>query len=163
MHTLSRVRRKGFTLIEMMIAVALGTLVVYTALAGFRTLSQALTTSKQLATENALLRTGMALALEEVDFWIESDNPDDTNRQQMRGTNGRFAGMPFTPFRSIDDPLGLLGLAGIGGLQPLSHPCRRLNKQFEKGLARNIRPRPNRQRDIAVGTGFRHQGGNTVI
>ena len=106
MHTLSRVRRNGFTLIEMMIAVALGTLVVYTALAGFRTLSQALTTSKQLATENALLRTGMALALEEVDFWIESDNPDDTNRQQMRGTNGRFAGMPFTPFRSIDDPLG---------------------------------------------------------
>ena len=65
--------------------------------------------------------------------------------------------------RSADCTPDLLGLAGIGGLQPLSHPCRRLNKQFEKGLARNIRPRPNRQRDIAVGTGFRHQGGNTVI
>lgn len=99
-------RRQGFTLIEMMIAVALGSLVVYTALAGFRTLAQALTASRQLSIENSLLRSGMAMALDEVDFWTESDNPNDPTRQQMRGTSGRFAGMPFTPFRSVDDPLG---------------------------------------------------------
>jgi prepilin-type N-terminal cleavage/methylation domain-containing protein len=106
MHIPSHPRHGGFTLIEMLIAVALGALVVYTALAGFRTLSQAVTASRQLAIENALLRTGMALALEEVDFWNESDDPDDAARQQMRGTSGRSAGMPFTPFRLVDDPLG---------------------------------------------------------
>ena len=100
----------GFTLIELMISMALGMALVYTAVAGFRVLSQAITASRRLSIENGLMRVGMQLALEEVDFWTTSDDPLDANKQPLRtksplragGING-VAGMPFTPFLQVND------------------------------------------------------------
>ena len=94
----------GFTLIELMISMALGIALVYTAVAGFGVLSQAITASRRLSIENGLMRVGMQLALEEVDFWTTSDDPLDANKQPLRagGANG-VAGMPFTPFRNVND------------------------------------------------------------
>jgi hypothetical protein len=98
-------QRQGFTLLEMLISVSLGMALVYTALAGFRVLTQAITTSKQMSTENGLLRAGMQQALDEVDFWTTSDDPFDASRQPMRVGGAATAGMPFTPFRSVVDPI----------------------------------------------------------
>ena len=94
----------GFTLIELMISVVLGMTLVYTAMAGFRVLSQAITATRRMSVENSLIRTGMQLALDEVDFWATTDDPFDTNKQPLRaGGIGGVAGMPFTPFGNIDD------------------------------------------------------------
>jgi hypothetical protein len=89
---------------------ALGMGLVYTAVAGFSVLSQAITASRRLSIENGLMRVGMQLALEEVDFWTTSDDPLDANKQPLRtnktlrvgGSNG-VAGMPFTPFLQVND------------------------------------------------------------
>ena len=48
--------RHAFTLIEMMIAVALGSLVVYIATAGIRTAAQSVASANRLALENSILR-----------------------------------------------------------------------------------------------------------
>lgn len=97
--------RVGFTLLELMIAVSLGMLIVLTAFAGLRTVSQAITKSKALSLENALLRTGMQMALEEADFWTNSDDPEKLiNDQPLRAISGG-AGMAFTPFRNANNPI----------------------------------------------------------
>jgi prepilin-type N-terminal cleavage/methylation domain-containing protein len=91
---------RAFTLIELMIAVALGLLVVYTAFAAVRVATSALTASQRLATENALLRIGMETAVDEADFWTASDDPEVGGNRPLRGvTNG--AGGPFTDFRDL--------------------------------------------------------------
>lgn len=102
-------RRTGFTLIEMLIAMSLGMAVVYTALAGFRVLTQAITTSRQMSLENGLLRAGMQLAMNEVDFWTTSDDPGKPGdtvidpKRPMRMGGGVTPGMPFTPFPNVKD------------------------------------------------------------
>lgn len=97
--------RGGFTLLEMMIAVSLGIIIMLTAFAGLRTVSQAITRAKAMSLENSLLRAGMQMALEEADFWTNSDDPDKViNNQPLRGiSNG--AGMAFTPFRLANNPI----------------------------------------------------------
>jgi prepilin-type N-terminal cleavage/methylation domain-containing protein len=45
---------EGFTLIELMISVTLGSLVIYTATAGFRVASQSMTAANRLGVENAI-------------------------------------------------------------------------------------------------------------
>src|SRR5947209_7664141 len=59
----------AFTLIELLIAMALGLVVLLTAFAGFRVTAQALTASRRIAVENNLMRLGVQLALEEADYW----------------------------------------------------------------------------------------------
>ena len=56
--------QRGFTLIELMIAISLGMLLVYTATAGFRSASQSVTLSNRLALENSLLRAGYFAAVQ---------------------------------------------------------------------------------------------------
>lgn len=92
---------RGFTLIEMMLAVALGLAVVYVAFAGFRVASQAVTITNRMATENALMRAGCDMAHERLDFWTDYDDPvagGETPR--LRASNGG-EGMPFTPMSSV--------------------------------------------------------------
>lgn len=90
-------RRHAFTLIELMIAISLGMMIIYTATAAFRVASQAVTTANRLSLENSILRSGYLLAHRELDFWTSVDDPDNEDRQGLRpGTAA--AGMPFTPF-----------------------------------------------------------------
>ena len=78
--------RHGFTLIELMIAIGLGMLVIYTAVAGFRVASQSVTMANRLSLENALIRSGFQEAHNQMDFWTNLDDPDNTANQRLRGT-----------------------------------------------------------------------------
>lgn len=85
-------RRSGFTLLEMMIAIALSLVVVYTAFAGLRVATQTMTLCNRLSVENGLMRVGFIAALEDLDHWSSYDNPTDPAQQPLRA-----AGMPFAP------------------------------------------------------------------
>ena len=88
---------RGFTLIEVMIALSLGMLILYTAVAAFRMATQSVTVANRLSVENAVLRAGYQIAHRDLDFWTNVDDPDLTTRQGLRpGAVG--SGMPFTPF-----------------------------------------------------------------
>ena len=130
-----KMRQQAFTLIELMIAVTIGLLVVYTAMAGLRVASGALTASNRIALENSLLRVGFIEAMEEVDFWAQSDNPLDPDAGQPFRKPGAGGGMTFTAFSltvdsttnasfvdkglSLSEPSG----GGIGGWN--QHPLAR--------------------------------------
>jgi hypothetical protein len=82
----------------MMIALSLGLLLIYTAMAGFRVASQSITTANRLALENSLLRAGFSEALHEVDFWTSYDDPDSTLAadQALRKSQLPFCSLPTT-------------------------------------------------------------------
>jgi len=109
---------RGFTLIELMIAITLGMLVVYTAVAGFRVASQSVTMANRLSVENSMIRAGFQEAHQQMDFWTNLDDPDDTANQRLRGTVtmgtgggvgqklndigfSPTVGFPFTPMSTI--------------------------------------------------------------
>lgn len=104
----TRLNTRAFTLIEMMISVALGSLVVYIATVGVRAASQSVSAANRLALENSILRTGVVVALEHTDFWTDYDDPTydpaTTDGKRMRPFNGLAPapggnrGLPFTPF-----------------------------------------------------------------
>ena len=104
--------RSAFTLLELMIAIGLGMLVVYIAMAGLRTASQTISIAQRLSMENSIIRSGMMIALHETDFWTSHDSPknepgDKGTYQLLRqksstggGTHHQFQGLPFTPLAS---------------------------------------------------------------
>ncbi len=98
--------RSAFTLIEMMIAIGLGLVLIYTAAAGFRVASQSVTLANRMSLENGMLRAAVLAAHEELDFWTSLDDPNDITRQALRasggtGTAGGPQGLPFTPFPAV--------------------------------------------------------------
>src|SRR6187551_3018871 len=98
-------QRRAFTLLELMISVSLGMLIVYVAVAGFRTASRAITTTNQLATENAILRAACLEANERLDFWTDFDDPDSpgpagSEGKKLRGSDAT-GGLPFTPMSLV--------------------------------------------------------------
>jgi prepilin-type N-terminal cleavage/methylation domain-containing protein len=129
-------RRTAFTLIEMMIAISLGLVLIYTATSGFRVASQSITIANRLSLENQLMRTGISLAHEQLDFWTNLDDPNDSNRQSLRGSadvsgeswayplvngqsGGGTVGLPFTPF-SQSFPAGPRIPRAAGGASAIS-------------------------------------------
>lgn len=92
--------RRAFTLLEMMIAIALGMLIVYVAIAGFRVAAQSITVTNRLALENDLLRTGCLVANERLDFWTDYDDPLNPAEQRLRGRDAD-GGLPFTPMSQV--------------------------------------------------------------
>lgn len=103
--------RRGFTLIELMIAITLGMLIIFVAMAGFRVTAQAVTTAQRLARMNEIIGIGVLAAFDEADYWdTYDDRLDDTGgrgRQRLRQSmmlsaanvdgNTRL-GLPFSPF-----------------------------------------------------------------
>lgn len=86
---------QAFTLIEMMIAVALGSLLIYTSFAGFRAASQTITVANRLSLENSMMRAGVLRAHDEIDFWMDLDNPTlPDGVRKLKNRNG----LPFSPF-----------------------------------------------------------------
>jgi prepilin-type N-terminal cleavage/methylation domain-containing protein len=62
-------RRHAFTLVEILVAVTISTIIILTAVSCFRMITNAITAANVLSTENALLRAGFQLSLQDVDFW----------------------------------------------------------------------------------------------
>lgn len=90
----------AFTLIEMMIAVALGSLIIYTAVSGFRTASQTITSANRLSMENNLLRAGYFEAQVQLDFWTNLDDPTKPNAERPLRQTDTGKGLPFTPLKA---------------------------------------------------------------
>lgn len=103
----------AFTLIEMMIAVGLGTMVVLVAVSGFRTAAQTITVANRLSLENSMLRSGYFEAQVQLDFWTNLDDPTKPDLERpLKGDQsvGRKVnwpyeasrrGLPFTPMRKL--------------------------------------------------------------
>jgi prepilin-type N-terminal cleavage/methylation domain-containing protein len=87
-------RRAAFTLIELMIAMTLSLVVVYTAFAGLRVATQSITVCNRMSAENALMRTGFFSALDDLDHWTSYDDPSPSAPHPLREI-----GMPFAPMR----------------------------------------------------------------
>jgi prepilin-type N-terminal cleavage/methylation domain-containing protein len=85
---------RGFTLLEALIAIALGSLIIYAAVAGFRVSAQSITTANRLSLENSMLRAGFLAALHEVDTWTAYDDPESTTGSDRAL---RRPQLPFSP------------------------------------------------------------------
>ncbi|HYE06249.1 MAG TPA: prepilin-type N-terminal cleavage/methylation domain-containing protein [Planctomycetota bacterium] len=90
---------RGFTLIELIIAMALGAIIITSAAAALRLGSHSVMVADRLSRENALMRAGITEAHREVDFWTRYDDPDDAQRQRLRAVSpwASARGLPFTP------------------------------------------------------------------
>lgn len=99
-------RTGGFTLIELMLAVTLSTMVIYTSVAAFRVSAQTITASKRLSLENSLLRTGFQAALNELDYWDQYDDRFSTNpsANPLRAVGKPFAPLAYDPTKHESDP-----------------------------------------------------------
>lgn len=111
MRTVQPIRLHAFSLIELMIAISLGMLLVYAAMAGFRVASQSITSANRLAMENSLLRAGFHEALNEIDLWTSYDDPQSTLAadQALRRAQMPFSPLPTTPRIMASTPGGTEG------------------------------------------------------
>lgn len=100
----------GFTLIEMMVSIALASILILCAVTCFRMISKAVSTANAINTENSMLRTGMELALLDVDYWQSHANerpPYNKGWTRVRsqpddaGTNFADETMMRRPFQPI--------------------------------------------------------------
>ena len=100
----------GYTLIELMIAIGLGSAIVLTASASMRLAAQAVTIAERMSRNNELLASGISQALDEVDYWKEYDDPQGgAGMQRLRASeappgitsatgHALLFGLPFSPF-----------------------------------------------------------------
>jgi hypothetical protein len=134
----------AFTLIELMISILLGTLILYTAFAGFRTASQAITIANSLSLENSLLRAGYFQVQNDLDFWTSLDDPNNTSNQKLRPTGGTWSvsasntipGNPFTPMSMLNLANGVKNITLRG---PTIQPAITAGSPTTYG---EIKPRP---------------------
>jgi prepilin-type N-terminal cleavage/methylation domain-containing protein len=98
--------RRGFTLIELIIAVALSALIAYAAFAAFRVVAQSVSLTNRLSVENRLMRTGFFAALEELDFWDRYDDRGaaDPTTNPLRAVGKPFAKLTYDPTKQAHDP-----------------------------------------------------------
>jgi prepilin-type N-terminal cleavage/methylation domain-containing protein len=103
--------QRGFTLIELMIAITLGLAIVLVATAGFRVAAQAVTKCNRMALENALVRTAVLQACNEVDYWTFVDNPE-ISTTPLRAPSPFGGWKPLTPFAVAGLPGGPFVIPG---------------------------------------------------
>jgi prepilin-type N-terminal cleavage/methylation domain-containing protein len=84
---------KAFTLIELLISIALGSLLIYVAMAGLTVASQSIIQANRLSLSNGMLRTAVVAANYEMDFWDTFDSRSDLTKQPLR--NGPY------PFKEL--------------------------------------------------------------
>jgi hypothetical protein len=88
-------RIRAFTLIELMISMALGMVIVFTAYAGFRVAGQCIVVANRLSLENSLIRCGYDIAHEQLDFWTNLDDPNDATRERLRLSGMNVSNQPW--------------------------------------------------------------------
>ncbi|HYE05990.1 MAG TPA: hypothetical protein VEL07_10785 [Planctomycetota bacterium] len=104
-------RGAAFSLLEVLVATALGLMIVSAAYVAVRSAATAAATCQTLATQNAMIRAGMLAALDEVDSWRCYDDPV-AGRVRLRGVDvvaDPDRALPFTPFRDIAPKAGWTG------------------------------------------------------
>jgi prepilin-type N-terminal cleavage/methylation domain-containing protein len=69
--------RRGFTLIELMISIALGLVVVLTAFAVFQATARTMNRAQRISMQNQLLLAGLWKGLDELDSWEQCNDPAD--------------------------------------------------------------------------------------
>ncbi|MBA3845365.1 MAG: prepilin-type N-terminal cleavage/methylation domain-containing protein [Planctomycetes bacterium] len=87
----------GFTLIELMISVAIGIGICATGFVAVRSGAHCVAQANRMSLENRLFRSGVAAALDDADFWTSLDDPGDPARQRLRVASTVQAN-PFRPF-----------------------------------------------------------------
>ncbi len=96
--------RRAYTLVEMLISIALGSMIALVAWAQVRSAAQAAAIGNRMSIENGLMRAGFRAALDELDSWKQYDDPSATPPHAPLASVGR----PFAPltFRALssDDP-----------------------------------------------------------
>lgn len=110
-------RSAGFTLLELLIAIALATLLLLVAFHAVQAATRTMANVNRLALENRMMRAGVQAAFDDADFWTFYDDPLDPARQGLRGatqaTPGGEAmayapqvafGQPFTPVKDLPQP-----------------------------------------------------------
>ncbi|HYE07568.1 MAG TPA: prepilin-type N-terminal cleavage/methylation domain-containing protein [Planctomycetota bacterium] len=85
---------RAFTLLELMIAIAIGAVIAGMVIAAARMASDCVTAGNRLAIENQLIGAGVLAACDEIDSWKAYDDPD--GGQPLRAMSGP-RGLPFTP------------------------------------------------------------------
>ncbi|MBA3684151.1 MAG: prepilin-type N-terminal cleavage/methylation domain-containing protein [Planctomycetes bacterium] len=75
---------RGFTLVEMMVSIALGMIIAFAAFAAFRVAARTIAVSKNLTRENRSLAEGYMHGMVEADFWYAEDDPFDPAGQPQR-------------------------------------------------------------------------------
>ncbi len=92
-------QRSAYTLVEMLISVALGTMIALVAWSQVRTAAQAAAIGNRMSIENNLMRAGFRAALDELDSWKRYDDPTASPPYTPLAGHGR----PFSPlnFRSL--------------------------------------------------------------
>jgi hypothetical protein len=75
---------RAFTLVELMVSIALGMVIVFTAYAGVRVAAKSIVVSRNLARENRVIAEGYFQGMIEADFWYAEDDPYDVNGQPQR-------------------------------------------------------------------------------
>src|SRR4051812_45035307 len=73
-HT-RRSARAAFTLIELLMSMAMGLAIIFVAVAAFRTAMQAVSLTNRQSLENRMLVVGVRQALDDIDFWLSLDRP----------------------------------------------------------------------------------------
>jgi type II secretory pathway pseudopilin PulG len=94
---------RGFTLIEMTIAIGLGLLIVLVSFSGIRVASQTITIANRLSLQNDILRTAVVKANEEMDFWDAFDSRSDPEKQPLRNGDYPFKSLDFTGATTVLD------------------------------------------------------------
>ena len=104
-------RTRGFTLIELMLAIGLGILVIYTAYSGFRMASQCIVVANRLSLDNSLIRAGYSMAHDQLDYWTNLDDPNDATHETLRlsglNVSGQNWAYSFTAQAPFPTTLGL--------------------------------------------------------
>jgi hypothetical protein len=68
-------RSAGFSFVEIILAIGLASLVILTAASGFRAAMQSMTLLNRTSEENRLLRSGIIMALDDLDHWSSDADP----------------------------------------------------------------------------------------
>lgn len=107
---------RGFTMIELMTAIALGLFIVYVAFAGFRAASAAMQSSQRLSIGNAMLRACVYYSFNRADGlsigWMPSDYPDSW---PLPTVNAPWQPSSRLPSCEVCQPSGPRGVANFRG------------------------------------------------
>ncbi|MDA3962562.1 MAG: prepilin-type N-terminal cleavage/methylation domain-containing protein [Planctomycetota bacterium] len=79
--------RRGFTALELLIAIAIGSLVLMVAYSAVRMATATISAARRMDVQNQAMRSGFLVANEELDFWTALDDPDDPARQRLRAVS----------------------------------------------------------------------------
>ncbi|HYE07035.1 MAG TPA: type II secretion system protein [Planctomycetota bacterium] len=96
-------RLRAFTLIELLLAIAIGSGICATAFVTVRVASQTVASSNRLSVENQLLATGVRAALDELDTWKYYDDPTTPGGMPLRVRKHPFFRFEVTTIRQTED------------------------------------------------------------